>query len=975
MPDPLERLCALSPYAADIVGRYPELLSELETSGRLRRTAVTGELAALLADYLMPAAAAGDASVIAAGATPAEAGFLHRLRLFRHKELLRILWRDLNEGVDVAESLQDLSDLADAAIKAALEFARNTLTVRYGEPHGADGAPCGIGIIAMGKLGGYELNFSSDVDLVFVYSAAGDTDGTRPISNEEYFRLLAQRVIDYLSRNTPDGFVYRVDIRLRPFGTAGPLAVSISALEGYLVRHGRDWERYAWIKARVINDWDQADALYRDVLRPFVYRRYLDYGVFSSLRDMKTLIEAEVARKEFRGNLKLGPGGIREIEFIVQALQLVRGGTVAALRERQLLKALPALVQADCLSADDAAELTTAYRYLRLAENRLQAQHDRQTHDLPTDPADQQRLAEAMAAGQDWPAFLATLGHHRSVVSRHFRKIVFRGVDPVDSGRSPPENNGKRRTSGEPLRDATSGTALARVWLDETRSDADSAAGMPRQLKRLAAAGFADPDAILERMVRLREGGLHRRLGQQGRQRLDILVPALLRAARDQPNPARALDGLILVLEAIGRRSAYFALLNENPPALQRLVTICGSSEFLARQVATHPLLMDELLDPRIFEQAPSREELAADLAGRLAAVPADDVAGGLEARLEAVRNFQQAAIFRVAVVDLSGVLPLMKVSDRLTDIAELVLESALSLAWEELVARYGVPCCVVDGKSRPANFAIVAYGKLGGLELGYGSDLDLVFVNDSQGDQEQTDGAQPIDNSMFFVRLTRRIISILTMHTTSGKLYEVDIRLRPSGESGLLVSSLSALDVYQRQDAWTWEHQALLRSRAVAGDSSVKAAFERLRVHALTHYVREEKLAAEVVAMRRRMRDELSRGTAELMDVKQDPGGITDIEFLVQYLVLREASRIPDLVHWSDNIRQLESLAVHGILAPEAVSELSDAYRDYRKRIHYLNLAGAPGLLPRAELAALAATVTRHWEAVFYTGKPVTVE
>ncbi len=932
--DALERACALSPFVADIVTRYPELLAELQISGRLGKPAEAGEFSALMAGALQGCSS--------------EDVFQRSLRLFRHRELVRIVWRDLNEGADVTETLRDLSDLADSAINAALRFATDGLRPRYGEPRTRDGSPCGPGIIAMGKLGGHELNFSSDVDLVFVYTASGDTDGARPVSNEEYFRLLAQRVIDALSRNTPDGFVYRVDIRLRPFGSAGPLAVSVSALEGYLVQHGRDWERYAWIKARVVNDWADAEALYQDVLRPFVYRRYLDYGVFSSLRDMKALIEAEVAKKEFRGNLKLGPGGIREIEFIVQALQLVRGGTVATLRERQLLKALPALVKEGCLPEGDAAELTAAYRFLRLAENRLQALYDRQTHDLPTDAGDQRRLAVAMGT-TDWAAFLVSLQVHRDVVARHFRDIVFRGTsaagDEEDGGSATPQ------------------TALAQVWLDDAEPDV--------QLQRLTAAGFAAPAAVLERVTRLRAGGLPQRLGQHGRERLDALVPAILRVVRKQTDPARALDGMVLVVEAIGRRSAYFALLNENPAALERLVGICASSEFLARLVATHPLLLDELLDPRVFEQAPSRTELADDLNVRMARVPADDA----EARLDALRNFQQAATFRVAVVDLSGVLPLMKVSDRLTDIAELVLEAALSLAWDELSARHGIPQCVVAGGQRPARFAIVAYGKLGGLEFGYGSDMDLVFVNDSEGEQQQTDGEQPLDNAVFFSRLTRRIISILTMHTTSGKLYDVDIRLRPSGASGLLVSSLTALDLYERQDAWTWEHQALLRSRAVAGDPGVKAAFEKLRVRALTCYVRREKLATEVVEMRQRMRAELSKGTAELLDVKQDPGGITDIEFLVQYLVLREAHRFPDLVRWSDNIRQLEALAAHAILVPADAEQLADAYRSYRQRLHHLNLAGAPGLLPKAETAALTATVLRHWRAVFYTGSPAPAE
>ena len=930
----LERVLALSPFVAEIVTRYPELLAELQVSGRLANSAEPGELATLMAGALRECSS--------------EDAFQRGLRLFRHRELVRIVWRDLTEAADVITTLRDLSDLADAAINTALRFARESLRPRYGEPRTGDGSPCGLGVIAMGKLGGHELNFSSDVDLVFVYSGSGETDGARPVSNEEYFRLLAQRIIDALSRNTPDGFVYRVDVRLRPFGSAGPLAVSVSALEAYLVQHGRDWERYAWIKARVVNDWDEADSLYQDVLRPFVYRRYLDYGVFSSLRDMKALIEAEVSRREFRGNLKLGPGGIREIEFIVQALQLVRGGTVASLRERQLLKALPALVKEGCLPAGDAAELTAAYCYLRLAENRLQALHDRQTHDLPTDPGDQQRLASAMGA-PDWANFLVALQVHRDIVARHFRDIVFRGTSAT----------GEEEEGGG----AKPQTPLSQVWLDDAAPDV--------QLQRLTAAGFAEPAAILERVIRLRDGGLKQRLGQNGRERLDVLVPAILRVASKQPDPGRALDGMVLVVEAIGRRSAYFALLNENPAALERLVGICASSEFLARLVATHPLLLDELLDPRVFEQAPSRAELAADMDTRMSRVPFDDAEG----RLDALRNFQQAATFRVAIVDLSAVLPLMKVSDRLTDIAELVLEAALSLAWTELTARHGVPRCVEGGGPRPARFAIVAFGKLGGLEFGYGSDMDLVFVNDSAGEQQQTDGERPLDNAMFFSRLTRRIISILTMHTTSGKLYEVDIRLRPSGASGLLVSTLTALDVYERQDAWTWEHQALLRSRAVAGDPGVKEAFEKLRVHALTHYVRQDKLASEVVEMRRRMRDELSKGTAELLDVKQDPGGITDIEFMVQYLVLRDAHRFPDLVRWSDNIRQLEALAAHAILAPADAEELADAYRSYRQRLHHLNLAGAPGLLPRAETAALTATVIRHWQAVFYTGTPAPAE
>ncbi|MCL4721223.1 MAG: bifunctional [glutamate--ammonia ligase]-adenylyl-L-tyrosine phosphorylase/[glutamate--ammonia-ligase] adenylyltransferase, partial [Gammaproteobacteria bacterium] len=934
----IARLQATSQYAGDILARYPDLLPGLAASGRLGRPCPVAEFRELLA-----AACRSDS----AGALP-EDEFLRRLRHFRHRELLRIIWRDQNGGADLTESLEALSGLADAAINAALDYATDRLAGRHGLPRGEDGQACGFGVVALGKLGGPVLNFSSDVDLVFVYSGPGETDGARALSNEEYFRLLSQRLIDLLSRKTADGFVYRVDVRLRPFGTAGPLAVSLPALENYLVQHGRDWERYAWLKARVVNDWCDASTLYDEVLRPFVYRRYLDYGVFSSLRDMKALIEAEVARREFQHNLKLGPGGIREIEFIVQALQLVRGGTVASLRERQLLRALPALVSAGCLSRADADELAAAYRYLRLTENRLQAISDRQTHDLPDPSADRQRLTRAMDE-PDWASFAARCQAQRDIVARHFRQVVFREASPV------PGPGDDQSGASAPA------AALRAVWLTPTAPEA--------QLPRLAAAGFALPGEALERVERLRAGGLPERLDEHGRQRLDALVPAVLAAAARQPEPLRALDGMILVLESIGRRSAYFALLNENPPALERLVGICAASEFLARLVATHPLLLDELIDPRVFEQAPTRDELARDLAARLARAPVDDI----EARLDALRNFQQAATFRVAIADLTGGLPIMKVSDRLTDIAELVLAAALDLAWRELATRHGNPCCVMDSVRRPARFAIVAYGKLGGLELGYGSDLDLVFIHDSGGEQQQTDGESPLENAVFFSRLTRRIISILTMHTTSGKLYEVDIRLRPDGQSGLLVSSLAAFDRYQREQAWTWEHQALLRSRAVAGDPGVQAGFEALRVHALTHYVRREKLREEVAGMRTRMREELSRGTTELMDLKQDPGGVADIEFLVQYLALREAPNYPDLLRWSDNIRQLEALAAHGVLGDGAAAGLADAYRSYRQRLHHLSLAGAPPMAPREEVAPLVAAVTGQWREVFYNGGPTT--
>ena len=717
----LERVSACSPYAAGVLARYPQLLTELVSTGRLARKSHAGEISALVADC--------------APATASEDDIARSLRTIRHRELLRILWRDIAGGSTVVESLRDLSDLADAAIGAALAWSTESLRARHGLPRTEAGEPCGLGILGMGKLGGYELNFSSDVDLIFVFSEAGETDGPKRLANEEYFRLLGQRLVGLLSRKTPDGFVYRVDVRLRPFGSTGPLAVSLPALENYLMQNGRDWERYAYVKARVINEWPDTEYFYRDVVRPFVYRRYLDYGVFSSLREMKALIEAEVERKEFETDIKLGPGGIREIEFIVQSFQLVRGGSIAELRERQLLKVLPALGRHGCLPAPAVAELTDAYLFLRRVENSLQAINDQQTHAIPADDTDRARLALALGCA-DWAAVAATLERHRAAVARQFRDVVFRS----ETG------NGQ-----------TAGSSLRRVWLEGVPPEA--AEGL---LREAGFAGPGEPAAVLERLRQLRAAATLQRLDEAGRQRLDALVPAVLEIAARQQRPLLAVEGVARVIEAVGRRSAYFALLNENPVARERLVALCAMSDFLAKQVAAHPLLLDELLDQRLFGEPPTRDEFAAELARRLEGVATEEH----EHWLEALRNFQQAALFRIAVADLSGVLPLMKVSDRLTETAELVLQAALEHASRELAARHGQPRCVVSGESRAAELGIAAYGKLGGLELGYSSDLDLVFLHDSAGDSQETDGEKPIENAMFFGRVARRVISIATMLT-----------------------------------------------------------------------------------------------------------------------------------------------------------------------------------------------------------------
>jgi glutamate-ammonia-ligase adenylyltransferase len=909
----LPQLLACSEYAADILARYPELLVNMLDDGRLRRVLQPGEL-----DLLFLSGAPDQET---------EPQFMRRLRLFRHRELLRIIWRDNAGWSDCAETLAELSALADVCIRAAYLNSSQALQSRHGVPRGEDGEEAVFVIVAMGKLGGGELNMSSDVDLVFIYTKGGETDGARSLSNEDFFRRLALHLINLLSNQTGDGFVYRVDTRLRPFGDSGPLAVSVDAFEDYLTQHGRDWERYAWIKARAVNVWEGTRDFYKNILRPFVYRRYLDFGVFGSLREMKSMIELEGRAAANRENIKLGPGGIREIEFIAQTLQLVRGGTTKGLRQRSLMPALAQLGEIGLMPAETVTELSEAYVFLRRLENTLQAIADRQTHELPGGDVDRARLYLAMGFA-DWDALYAKLTVHREAVQSDFDNILHH----------------ERNDSEE------SGAHGAEITADTVA------------LGNLAEQLFEDPAEVSQRVNALHASSRYQRMDKIGQQRLDQLLPAVLVACGAAGNPLLALDGVLRVVDAIGRRSAYIALLNENKMALERLVRLCGSSDFLARQIAAHPLLLDELLDQRIFMAPPARKDLEDDLAQRLDGSVAEDS----EQRFEALRNFQRAAMFRVAVADLSGTLPLMKVSDRLTDIAELVLEAAIAMSMRELVARHGVPRCTVNGKQREAGFAIVGYGKLGGLELGYGSDLDIVFVHDSDGESQETDGDQPLENSMFFGRLARRITNILTMPTLTGALYEVDTRLRPSGKAGLLVTSLVALDTYQQSDAWTWEHQALLRARAVAGNQTVRKAFEALRCRALKDYVRRDSLQEDVVTMRTRMRTELCKSNAEQFDIKQGDGGLVDIEFLVQYLVLLHAQEHPALIEYSDNIRQLDALSEAAILTVDDTSSLADAYRAYRVRMHLLSLAGEKRMAAVNEFESERAQVTHLWKTHF---------
>lgn len=924
--EPLGRVWAGSEFVARACIRDPALLLDLSASGDLESRYPMDGYATRLAHCL--------ATVVD------EPSLGVALRRFRRREMVRIAWRDLAGVADLEETLGDLSDLAEQLVDAALERLHGWQCQRFGQPQDAEKQPQQLVILGMGKLGGRELNFSSDIDLIFTYPSQGQSDGAKAISNEEFFRRLGQRLIKTLAESTAEGFVFRVDMRLRPFGDSGPLAISFTAFEDYYQHHGRDWERYAMIKARVIaGDRVAGERLLRG-LRPFVYRRYLDYSAFASLRAMKALITQEMERKGMQHNIKLGPGGIREIEFIGQAFQLIYGGRDPALRERGILWVLDQLAVSGRLPEAAVASLKQAYAFLRRVENRLQAWADQQTHLLPTEELAQARLAFTMGYTH-WGAFAQALAQHVDAVSQQFAQVF--------GGSATPETN-------------ATGQTLADLWRGEPDEEV--------ALRVLAEQGFEEPALTWNRLRALKNGFSYRAMSLRGRERLDALLPLALQATAATAQPTATLERVLVLLEGVARRSVYLALLADHPHTLEHLVKLCAASGWIGAHLARYPLLLDDLLNPAALYAPLDRRQLVAELELQLARAPSDDP----EERLNALRYFKQTQALRVAAADVSGAMPLMIVSDHLTEIAETLLRRVLELAWADLLPKFGQPRCVVEGVERDAHFAIVAYGKLGGIELNYGSDLDLVFLHDSAGDRQQTAGPRTTDNATFFARLVQRIIYWLTTRTGAGDLYEVDTRLRPSGRAGLLVSSFAAFADYQHHQAWTWEHQALTRTRVVAGPSALAERFQALRRAVLGRPRDPVLLRREVREMRERMRTELDTGTAELFDLKQGRGGIADIEFMVQYQILAMAHRCPDVLIYPDNIRQLDSLERFGVVSVADAACLRNAYRTLRRRIHQLKLQEQPARIPSVEAGGARASVVRIWQRLMESDGPLTL-
>ncbi|HAJ2288026.1 TPA: bifunctional [glutamate--ammonia ligase]-adenylyl-L-tyrosine phosphorylase/[glutamate--ammonia-ligase] adenylyltransferase [Escherichia coli] len=858
-----------------------------------------------------------------------EAGLMRELRLFRRRIMVRIAWAQTLALVTEESILQQLSHLAETLIVAARDWLYDACCREWGTPCNAQGEAQPLLILGMGKLGGGELNFSSDIDLIFAWPEHGCTQGgRRELDNAQFFTRMGQRLIKVLDQPTQDGFVYRVDMRLRPFGESGPLVLSFAALEDYYQEQGRDWERYAMVKARIMGD---SDGVYanelRAMLRPFVFRRYIDFSVIQSLRNMKGMIAREVRRRGLTDNIKLGAGGIREIEFIVQVFQLIRGGREPSLQSRALLPTLSAIAALHLLSENDAEQLRVAYLFLRRLENLLQSINDEQTQTLPSDELTRARLAWAMDFA-DWPQLTGVLTAHMANVRRVFNELI--GDD---------ESETQEESLSEQWRE---------LWQDALQEDDTTPV--------LAHLSEDDRKQVLMLIADFRKELDKRTIGPRGRQVLDHLMPHLLSDVCAREDAAVTLSRITALLVGIVTRTTYLELLSEFPAALKHLISLCAASPMIASQLARYPLLLDELLDPNTLYQPTATDAYRDELRQYLLRVPEDDE----EQQLEALRQFKQAQLLRIAAADIAGTLPVMKVSDHLTWLAEAMIDAVVQQAWVQMVARYGKPNHLNEREGR--GFTVVGYGKLGGWELGYSSDLDLIFLHDCPMDA-MTDGEREIDGRQFYLRLAQRIMHLFSTRTSSGILYEVDARLRPSGAAGMLVTSAEAFADYQKNEAWTWEHQALVRARVVYGDPQLTAHFDAVRREIMTLPREGKTLQTEVREMREKMRAHLGNKHRDRFDIKADEGGITDIEFITQYLVLRYAHEKPKLTRWSDNVRILELLAQNDIMEEQEAMALTRAYTTLRDELHHLALQELPGHVSEDCFTAERELVRASWQ------------
>ncbi|CAI2318643.1 TPA: bifunctional [glutamate--ammonia ligase]-adenylyl-L-tyrosine phosphorylase/[glutamate--ammonia-ligase] adenylyltransferase [Vibrio parahaemolyticus] len=907
---------ALSQFITETIHRDEALAQQLPTmlSELSRHQAYRTRLAALLAEC------------------PDEMSGHRVLRQFRNREMVYIAWKDFLHAWTLEESLRHLSQLAEAMIFETYQWQYKICCAEWGTPTNAEGEAQPMLIIGMGKLGGGELNFSSDIDLIFTYPENGETQGARrSIANAQFFTRLGQRIIKALDQQTFDGFCYRVDMRLRPFGESGPLVMSYAALEDYYQEQGRDWERYAMIKARVMGCemYPQYQEL-RKMLRPFVFRRYIDFSAIQSLRRMKSMISSEVRRRGLTNNIKLGAGGIREIEFIAQVFQLIRGGREPSLRNRGLLETLNGIEELALLTPQEVSNLEAAYKYLRRLENLLQAMADKQTQTLPDCDIERLKLATAMQL-ESWELLIEQTQQHMNKVHQVFETLI--GDDEEDEG-------------------STIARHFHELWDMANKQDV-------LELILEQDIQVEEPAIFSKAIINFKADLAKKTLGPRGREVLNRLMPKVFDAVFAHPDAQFGLPRVLHLLHNICTRTTYLELLDEHPAALVQLVRLCTASPMISEQLSRYPILLDELIDPQQLYNPIPLDSYRTELRDFLARIPEDD----MEQQMEALRQFKQICILRIAAADIAGVLPVMKVSDHLTYLAEAIVEAVVSQAWLQVSEKYGEPTHVKDREGK--GFAVIGYGKVGGWELGYNSDLDIVFMHDCPVNV-YTDGKKEIDGRQFYLRLAQRIIHIFSTRTASGILYEVDTRLRPSGASGLLVSPTDAFDDYQHQDAWTWEHQALVRARMIYGDEPLAIAFHNTRHDVLCKPRDEQTLKKEVVEMREKMRDHLGGKKSGRFMIKQDVGGITDIEFLAQYLVLHYSHEKPKLTRWCDNVRIYETLIAQGVMEENQAMQLIRAYTTMRNEIHHRNLLNLDADVVEDKFVAEREWVKQAWNQWF---------
>ncbi len=892
-----------SRFVAEYCLRFPEELQQLIETGDLFSASQRQNYASRLASLHISD----------------EPALMRELRRFRNREMVRIAWRDIAQWASLEETLYDLTELAECCVQFSLDYHYQAACKKFGTPMNSQGQAFNIVILGMGKLGAWELNFSSDIDLIFAFAEEGQLNDRKQTSYGEFFTRICRKIVKTLDEITADGFVFRTDIRLRPFGDSGPVIMTFDGLENYYLSQAREWERYAMIKARQIaGDFESGKTL-EALIRPFVYRRYLDFGAFEELRTLKLKITHVLNRHDKRNNVKLGPGGIREIEFIGQAFQLIRGGQDQQLQERSIIKIISILGDMEILPSSDVTTILNGYRFLRLTENRIQQYQDKQTHDLPSNPDVQVILAYSMGFS-DWESFLTELNKQRNQVHQVFEQVF-----------SLTDSNSEDNWANQIWENQTDGTCI----------------------KLLKTSGYNDPDQALKQLQYFKNSRTVNKLTRKGHAVINKLLPLLIESLESIENKDQTLKRLLDLIEQVAGRNVYLALLTENPDALRQLITLSSASPWICQYLSQYPVLFDELLDTRSLYEPLEKEQLSNDIQKMLSNE------NDLEQIMIKLRQFKQLNVLRIAAADIMEVIEVTVVSDYLTYVAEVIIDTVIEKAWLLMTEKHG---CPPGTHEQNRQFAVIGYGKFGGIELGYSSDLDMVFLYDYPESNAMTDGNKAISSAQFYTKLGQKVRHILDSRMLSGILYEVDMRLRPSGNSGLLVTQIFSYQNYLLSDAWTWEHQALVRARFISGDELLQAKFNKIRQETLCMHRDTANLKHEVSEMREKMYDSLAPKSTKEFDIKHSRGGIVDIEFLVQFMVLAYAADIPELAFFTDNLRLLEKLSNLSIINEQEREALVHCYCLYRDFGHHKVLQEQPTLTQQPDFGSYQQQIEAIW-------------